>query len=112
MMGDCSLFLILIILGLPIVHYDKASKPSLPPGSICKGIHIFFHSLTCIINPVAFAKKSNEKVLRKIGLDKNLLKWIKNRQMRLMGHVIKKEKLEHLSLTGLIPGKRAWGRQR
>ena len=25
--------------------------------------------------------------------------------MRFLGHVIRKEKLEHLSITGLIPGK-------
>ena len=54
------------------------------------------------------AKKSNESVLRQTGL----LKSIKIRQMRFLGHVIRKEKLEHQSLTGLIPGKRARGRQR
>ena len=32
--------------------------------------------------------------------------------MKFLGHVIRQEKLEHLSLTGLIPGKRAGGRQR
>ena len=33
-------------------------------------------------------------------------------QMKFLGHVIRKEKLEHLCLTGLIPGKTARGRQR
>ena len=54
------------------------------------------------------AKISNENVLRHIGHDKNLLKWIKTRQMRFLCHDIRKKKLEHLSLTGLMPGKRAW----
>ena len=31
--------------------------------------------------------------------------------MRFLGHVLRKERLEHLSPTGLIPGKRAQGRQ-
>ena len=58
------------------------------------------------------AKKSNENVLRQIGHNTRLLKSIKIRQMKLLGHVIRQEKLEHLSLTGLIPVKRARGRQR
>ena len=66
------------------------------------------------------AKKSNENVLRQIGhhttlfdiCHRLLLRSIKIRQIRFLGHVIRKEKLEHLSLTGLIPGKRARGRQR
>ena len=32
--------------------------------------------------------------------------------MKFLGHVIRKEKLEHLYLAGLIPGKRARGGQR
>ena len=58
------------------------------------------------------AKISNENVLRQIGHHTSLLKAIKIRQMSFLGHVIRKEKLEHLSLTGLIAGKRAQGRQR
>ena len=49
------------------------------------------------------AKKSNENVLRQIGHNTRLLKSIKMRQMKFLGHVIRKEKLEHLFLTGLIP---------
>ena len=58
------------------------------------------------------AKKPNENVLRQIGHNTELLKSIEMRQMKFLGHVIRKEKLEYLSLTGLIPGKRARGRQR
>ena len=57
-------------------------------------------------------KKSNENVLRQIDHHTSLLKSIKIGQMRFLGRAIRKEKLEHLSLTGLIPGKRARGRQR
>ena len=58
------------------------------------------------------AKMSNENVLRQIGQHTSLLKAIKIRQMSFLGHVIRKEKLEYLSLTGLIPGQRARGTQR
>ena len=57
-------------------------------------------------------QKSNKNVLRQIGHYTSLLKSIKTEEMRFLGHVIRKEKLEHLSLVGLIPGKRAHGRQR
>ena len=55
------------------------------------------------------AKKSNENVLRHIGYDKTLLKWIKTRQVRLLSHVIRKEKLEHLSIAGLTTWKKENG---
>ena len=58
------------------------------------------------------AKQSNEIVLRQIGHNNRFLKSIKMSQMKFLGHVIRKEKLEHLSLTGLIPGKIARGRLR
>ena len=58
------------------------------------------------------AKKSNENVLRQVSRNTRLLKSIKIRQMKFLGHVIRKEKLAHLSLSGLILGKRARGRQR
>ena len=58
------------------------------------------------------AKSSNENAIKHIGHNRRLLKSIKMRQMKFLGLVIRKEKLEHLSLTGLIPGKRARGRQR
>ena len=34
------------------------------------------------------------------------------RQMRFLGHVNRKEKIEYLAMTGKIAGKRARGRQR
>ena len=40
------------------------------------------------------------------------MKQIRERQMKFLGHVMRKEKLENLCLTGRIPGRRARGRQR
>ena len=37
---------------------------------------------------------------------------IRKRQMKFLGHVIRREKIEHLCLTGMIEGRRSRGRQR
>ena len=58
------------------------------------------------------AKRSNENVFRQIGQNTRLLKSIRIRQMKFLGNVIIQGKLEHVSLTELIPGKRARGRRR
>ena len=55
---------------------------------------------------------SNEEVLRRVDQQRSLLKIIRRRQMEFLGHVIRREKLEHLSLTGMIEGRRVRGRQR
>jgi len=57
-------------------------------------------------------RTTNEAVLRQVNQGRNLLNNIKCRQARFLGHVMRKGKLEHLSLTGKIDGKRARGRQR
>lgn len=57
-------------------------------------------------------KTTNEAVLRQINQKRNLLQNIRCRQAGFLGHVMRKGKLEHLSLTGKIEGKRARGRQR
>lgn len=57
-------------------------------------------------------KTTNEAVLRQVNKERDLLKSIRHRQARFLGHVMRKGKLEHLSLTGKIEGKRARGRQR
>ena len=58
------------------------------------------------------AKKSNSEVLRITCKQKSLLKEIKRRQLRFLGHVIRKGELEALSLSGKIDGKKAKGKQR
>jgi len=51
---------------------------------------------------------SNEEVLQRANTSRNLLKIIVNRQMRFVGHIMRKSQLEAIALTG----KRARGRQR
>ena len=55
---------------------------------------------------------SNEEVLRRVNMPRTMLKVIRKRQMNFLGHVIRKEKIEHLCLTGKVEGTRARGRQR
>ena len=55
---------------------------------------------------------SNEEVLRRMGVERELIVKIRTSQMRFIGHVMRRGKIEDLSLTGRIPGSRARGRQR
>jgi len=55
---------------------------------------------------------SNEEVLQRANTSRNLLKVIVNRQIRFVGHIVRKSQLEAIALTGMIEGKRARGRQR
>ena len=55
---------------------------------------------------------SNEEVLRRVDMPRTMLKDIRRRQMNFVGHVLRKEKLEHLCLTGKVEGRRSRGRQR
>ena len=57
-------------------------------------------------------KVTNEEVLRRAKVDRTLMKDIVKRQMEFFGHVIRKEELDNLVVTGFIEGKRARGRQR
>ena len=51
-------------------------------------------------------------VLLKADTQRSLLKVITSRQIRCLGHVLRKNELEAIALTGKIEGKRARGRQR
>ena len=55
--------------------------------------------------------KSNEEVLRMASAERNLLKNIR-RQLEFLHHILRKEGLENLCLTGRIEGRRARGKQR
>ena len=55
---------------------------------------------------------SNEEVLRRMDCERELMVNVRVQQMRFLGHVMRREELENLSLTGRIPGSRARGRQR
>lgn len=57
-------------------------------------------------------KVSNQDVLRKAGTGRELLSTVMKRQSSFLGHVLRKEKMEHLVLTGKIEGRRARGCQR
>ena len=55
---------------------------------------------------------SNEEVLAKAGTRRKLVETIRKRQLQFLGHVLRKEELEDVAITGKIEGKRARGRQR
>jgi hypothetical protein len=55
---------------------------------------------------------TNEEVLRRIQAKRSLLSNIRSRQARFIGHVLRREKMEHLITTGKIEGKKGRGRPR
>eukprot|EP00795_Rhopilema_esculentum_P016041 gene16041-biopygen5402 len=57
-------------------------------------------------------KVSNEEVLARAGVNRRLIKDIRMRQLRFLGHVLWKVIFENLALTGKIEEKRSRGRQR
>ena len=57
-------------------------------------------------------KKSNQEVLEMSGQERSLIKTIRERQMKFVGHIYRKREIEHLSMTGRIDGRRSRGRQR
>ena len=52
------------------------------------------------------------KVLEKIGKDLEVLKIIRQRQMRFFGHIWRQDGIERMVTSGYIEGKRACGGQR
>ena len=55
---------------------------------------------------------TNEEVYCRMNIKQSLLVDIVRRQMSFLGHVLRKEEMEHLVVTGFVDGKRAAGRQR
>ena len=55
---------------------------------------------------------SNVDVLEKAKSSRSLLRTIATRQIRFLGHTLRKNALETVALTGAIEGRRARGRQR
>ena len=55
---------------------------------------------------------TNEEVYRRINIKHSLLVDIVRRQMSFLEHVLRKEEMEHLVVTGFMDSKRAHGRQR
>lgn len=57
-------------------------------------------------------RKTNEEVLERVGVERELLASVRGRQMWFVGHIVRTQELEHLSLTGKINGSRPRGRPR
>ena len=58
-------------------------------------------------------KLTNEVVLQRAGVERKLIGEIRTRQMRFLGHVIRKDGLENRALTArMIEGKMGRGRKR
>ena len=55
---------------------------------------------------------TNAEVLRRANTKIKLLSEMVNRQVKFLGHVMRKEEMEHLVTTGYVEGKRDRGRQR
>ena len=55
---------------------------------------------------------TNEEVYLRTNIKLSLLVDIVRRQMRFLGHVLRKEEMECLVVTGFVDSKRARGRQR
>ena len=55
---------------------------------------------------------NNEEVLKRSGSQRKLLCIIRQRQLEFFGHLMRKEEIENLVVTGKINGKRDRGRQR
>ena len=54
---------------------------------------------------------TNDEVYRRMGTGKAILGDIVRRQLSFLGHVLRKDELEKLVVTGFVDGKRARGRQ-
>ena len=55
---------------------------------------------------------TNEEVLTRAGTKRELMMTIRQRQLRFLGHVMRKDELENVVLTGKIEGTRNRGRKR
>ena len=58
------------------------------------------------------ARVTNVEVLRRAGVGRCLVKKIRRRQLKFLGHIVRAEELESDCLLGRIDGTRARGRQR
>ena len=57
-------------------------------------------------------RRTNDSILEELGKQREMIKTIRRRQLGFLGHALRREALENLSLTGRIPGTRARGRPR
>ena len=57
-------------------------------------------------------RKTNEEILQMASAERNIIATIRSRQMRFLGHIMRRGELEDLSITGKLDGKRPKGRPR
>ena len=57
-------------------------------------------------------KRTNEEVLQMAGADREMIINIRRRQMTFLGHIMRREDIEALILSGKIEGKKTRGRPR
>ena len=57
-------------------------------------------------------KVSNERVLRRVKVNRMVVIEIRKRQLQFLDHVMRKDDLENLSMTGKIEGKTSRGRKK
>ena len=58
------------------------------------------------------AKMKNEEVLERVNTGREIIGTIRKRQLGFLGHVLRRDGLENVCMTGRIDGRRARGRQR
>ena len=58
------------------------------------------------------ARVTNVEVLRRAGVERCLMKRVRRRQLKFLGHIVRAGELESDCLLGRIDGTRARGRQR
>ena len=58
------------------------------------------------------ARLTNEEVLNLVGEDRQLLRTVRKRQFDFFGHVMRRNGMEKLTVTGMIGGRRGRGRPR
>lgn len=57
-------------------------------------------------------RKTNVEILRMAGEQRRLMSEIRGKQLQFVGHVMTRDKLENIVLTGMVEGTRDRGRQR
>ena len=55
---------------------------------------------------------SNEQVLIRVGAKRELMRMVRRRQLRFLGHVMRRHQIENICITGRLEGRRGRGRPR
>ena len=58
------------------------------------------------------ARLTNETVLNMVGEGRELVRTVRKRQFKFLGHAMRRGGMENLALTGMIEGRRGRGRPR